>query len=51
LPKAYAYDVPYSSYVRFAALFALPVLGFLLPFALTMSIAWVVDGFKTERRN
>ncbi len=51
LPKAYAYDVPYSSYLRFAALLAIPILGFLLPFALTISTAWVVDGFKTERRN
>ncbi len=51
LPKDYAYDVPYSSYLRFTALLAVPVVGFLLPFALTISIAWVVDGFKTERRN
>ncbi len=51
LPKADAYDVPYSSYLRFAALLAIPILGFLLPFALTISTAWVVDGFKTERRN
>jgi hypothetical protein len=49
LPKACEHDVPYSSYLRFAALLAVPGLGFLLPFGLTISIAWVADGFIKPR--
>jgi hypothetical protein len=50
LPNGYDRHVPYYYYLRFAALLAVPALGFFVPFALILSAAWVVDGFQMRSK-